>query len=309
MADSQLAECVTCGKGFKPRSGKSGLYCGMPCYRAAQRAGAYKRAERSIRCHKCDRCGAQVVRTKGKRRDGTRSDGIFCGRECYDAHRAEAVAARDRACRKCGHAFRPHTATTMYCSHACRVNAKRPDPVECVNCRCTFTALKWFPNRGRFATISYAKTCSKDCETAWQSNNEDRKQKIGAAFKGDKHPNWQGGKALLNSTSHRGPNWQSQRKKALMRNGYKCVDCDMTDEESKERFGRSLDVDHVVPFHNFGNSKKANRLSNLECRCASCHRLAEAKRVSVQMVLPFAAAERKARHAAREPGAFEKAGL
>jgi hypothetical protein len=43
----------------------------------------------------------------------------------------------------------------------------------------------------------------------------------------------------------------------------------------------------VVPFHNFNSYKKANALSNLQCRCASCHKRAESKRGMVQMVLPM----------------------
>jgi len=111
--------------------------------------------------------------------------------------------------------------------------------------------------------------------------------KIGAAFAGDKHPNWQGGKSILNNTSNRGPNWKKQRERALVRDGRKCVDCGLTEGQCIQVFGRSLDVDHIVPFHNFGSYREANRLSNLACRCASCHRIEEATRSMVQMVLPM----------------------
>jgi hypothetical protein len=135
--------------------------------------------------------------------------------------------------------------------------------------------------------MSNGKTCSRECALAWLRNNEERKLKISLAFTGSNHPNWQGGKSQVNSISHRGPNWQKQRKAALKKCGYKCIDCGMSEAESIDKYGCSLDVDHVVPFHNFGNYKDANKVSNLECRCKSCHRKEEAKRGMVQMVLPL----------------------
>jgi hypothetical protein len=155
-----------------------------------------------------------------------------------------------------------------------------------VNCGCLFTPVKLNTTAGRFVSFNAGKTCSPACQLAWISNNEERKRKISAAFKVDKHPNWQGGKALLNNISNRGPNWNQQRRRAIKRDG-RCRDCGMPDAECLATFGRGLDVDHVVPFHNFADHRKANALSNLECRCASCHRVAEAKRTLVQMVLPL----------------------
>jgi hypothetical protein len=142
-------------------------------------------------------------------------------------------------------------------------------------------------NRIEFISVSGAKTCSKECNLAWISNNEERKKKIGDAFRGPNHPNWQGGKSSLNNVSKRGASWEKIRKKALKRDRHKCVDCGISNDQCIEKFGRGLDVDHVVPFHNFSKFKEANRLSNLQCRCSSCHKRAEAKRKNVQMVLPF----------------------
>jgi len=125
------------------------------------------------------------------------------------------------------------------------------------------------------------------CHNQWIRNNPERKRKIGDAFRGDKHPNWQGGKSLLNNTSSRGPNWQRQREKALKRDCYQCQDCGMTEDQCRSAYGRGLDVDHTAPFHNFSDYRKANALSNLKCLCASCHRKIEATRGMVQMVLPM----------------------
>lgn len=164
---------------------------------------------------------------------------------------------------------------------------KKPPPTNCLNCGCLFSGLKYHKSRGRYSAYGAAKTCSYKCQIDWISNNEERKAKISAAFSGDKHPNWQGGKARINSISRRGTGWQKARRSALKRDGFSCRECGCTNEQSVERFGRGLDVDHVIPFHNFTNSQKANRLSNLVTRCASCHRKDEAKRVGVQMALPL----------------------
>jgi hypothetical protein len=141
------------------------------------------------------------------------------------------------------------------------------------------------------------KTCSPGCASEWSSNNPERKRKISEAFRGHLHPNWQGGKALLNNASNRGPNWSKQRAAAIKRDGA-CVDCGISNEDCIVKYRRSLDVDHVVPFHNFSSYRKANSLSNLQCRCASCHRIAEAKRSMIQMVLPVQDSESR-RHKGR----------
>jgi hypothetical protein len=121
----------------------------------------------------------------------------------------------------------------------------------------------------------------------FHKNNQARKDKISIAFKGEKHPNWQGGKSLWNNVHGRGFNWAEQRTKALKRDGYKCVKCGMTTEQCAQVFGRNLDVDHIVPFHNFHSYKKANALSNLQSVCASCHKIVESRRSMVQMLLPM----------------------
>jgi len=299
MAENQITECTVCGKGFPPRPHKANLYCGMDCYRVAQRSGKYKQpAELSKNAAPCCHCGKVVAREKSKRRSGERSKAIYCTRECYDAARSAVIASRQVNCLECGVACDGWNGR-KYCSHACKVAHKKPAAKKCVNCGCWFSAVKWMPSRGEFAAVSASKTCSKDCETQWRSNNEDRKTKIGDAFRGSNHPNWQGGKSLLSNTSYRGSSWTKQRDKALKRDGYKCLDCGMTDDESRAIYGRSLDVDHVEPFHNFTNSAAANRLSNLETRCKSCHRKAEAKRVAVQSILPFAVIERDERRKIR----------
>lgn len=210
------------------------------------------------------------------------------------------------ACASCGKP--PKVRSYKYCSHACRVADKKPAPCTCKSCSVVFTAIKFVRNRaGHLRVVAYsgAGTCTQKCHNDWIRNNPERKRKIGLAFSQEKHPNWQGGKSALNNVNSRGPNWQKQRLLAINRDGDACVDCGMTGDESAERFGRGLDVDHVIPFHNFSSYRKANQLSNLACRCQSCHRIAEARRSMVQMVLPMQDGEKRS-HKGRARG--EKSG-
>lgn len=175
-----------------------------------------------------------------------------------------------------------------FCSMPCRVAFKKPEPRPCVRCGAVFTPIKRIRRQAGWQMIAHrsGKTCSHDCHIGWNRENPVRKAKISAAMTGAGHPLWQGGKAQLANASKRGPGWAKARRLALGRDK-KCVDCGMTREQSREAYGRDLDVDHVEPFHNFASHKEANRLRNLACRCKSCHRIAEAKRRGVQMLLPF----------------------
>ena len=294
MAEAIIGQCASCGAAFKEVKGKSNRFCSMSCYRDMQRSGAYKRGHGpDFYRAPCAYCGAEVRRHPSTCRDGRTSDKAFCNRGCYDAFRSAAMALRTRQCAGCGCDFIPDVPTRKYCSEACWKHRKKAKPKHCVNCGCWFTPMKFHATAQRLISANSGKTCSRACNLAWISNNEERKRKIGDAFRSVKHPNWQGGKSQLNNISNRGPNWQQQRAAALRRDGHKCVDCSMSDGECREKYGRGLDVDHIVPYHNFGNYRKANALGNLACRCTSCHRIAEAKRSMVQMVLPMQDSEKR----------------
>jgi hypothetical protein len=116
---------------------------------------------------------------------------------------------------------------------------------------------------------------------AWISENEERKQKISIAFTGEKHPNWQGG-VSRGYGSYRGENWKTQRLKALKRDGFKCLECGMNNDEHMEKYGNGLHVNHIHPFHNFTDYRKANVLSNLETLCVS-HHMQKEDRSNIQM--------------------------
>ncbi len=87
---------------------------------------------------------------------------------------------------------------------------------------------------------------------------------FGDYIAGDKNPRWKGG-----TNGYRGPNWETQRQKALERDSYTCQDCGGTEDEISGK----LEVHHIIPFEVYGieNYLEANRLENLITYCTSCH--------------------------------------
>ncbi len=74
-----------------------------------------------------------------------------------------------------------------------------------------------------------------------------------------------------------GPNWSTQRQKALKRDKYKCRNCGASGQS-----GAILHVHHIRPFREYGykrgennNYLHANRVENLATLCPKCHRQAE----------------------------------
>ena len=252
MGQGSQKKCANCGS----QNVKKRKFCSVECYRVAQRSGHYIKPVESHKSAKdCERCG--VVFSGGA--------GRFCSRGCYDLHREE----HRPSCKLCGR--RVALESRIYCSMECRKKDKKAPPIHCRQCGVWFTGLK-SPRRSRAGNITWTtdrqKTvCSAECKSEFFKTNQARKEKISAAFKGERHPNWMGGRSRTNSVNKRGPTWRVQRKKALKRDNYRCVTCGKTEEEN----GRSLDVDHIEPFHNFTTSKEANKLSNLRSLCKACH--------------------------------------
>jgi transposase len=84
---------------------------------------------------------------------------------------------------------------------------------------------------------------------------------------GESNGNWKGG-----YEEYYGPNWESQRKACLVRDGYLCRRCGTT----KEEMDREPDVHHLRPFRTFqGNFELANTLTNLVALCCACHTFCE----------------------------------
>ena len=73
-----------------------------------------------------------------------------------------------------------------------------------------------------------------------------------------------------NDPNDYGPNWQTQRKRARARDGFRCQICGAVEN------GREHDVHHIIPLRRFSSYQRANQLSNLATLCRTCHRRAEA---------------------------------
>lgn len=271
--------CITCEAQFKPKKGKSNNFCSIPCYRVHQRSGAYKSG--SNRKHTCKECGSQVVgKSLSTKRDGTKSNDIFCNRICYDEHRRKIKDNNFKNCAYCDKKLgfkESHNYNTKYCDNTCRLEDKKSKDRNCIHCGVWFSSLKWNTTIKRLVADNARKTCSTECYINNIKENKERKAKISKAFTAEKHPNWQGGLHACRS-GFRGADWKNVRLKAIKRDGFKCVDCGINREDHFEKYGCDFNVNHIKPFFQFGgNTALANKLSNLETLCKSCHTKADWK--------------------------------
>jgi 5-methylcytosine-specific restriction endonuclease McrA len=78
-------------------------------------------------------------------------------------------------------------------------------------------------------------------------------------------------------TAYYGVEWTQIRERVLEQYSHECVSCGMSNEEHKLRGdlfppNGGLHVHHKTPAKDFDDYGGANELSNLEPRCAPCHR-------------------------------------
>lgn len=270
--------CPVCGVVFIDNKHPEKITCSYKCSGIARR---------SLKDSICEQCG-KTFNAGGSPR--------FCSRECYDNFRTESRPI----CEHCGKRV-PRNGTPAarrkrcFCSQECKVLHLKPKPRPCVNCGAIIVPIKFMAATGKFIAHNAGKTCSAKCQNEWIRNNPERKAKISAAFTGNLHPNWQGGKSAFNNTSNRGTGWSTVSEKARKRDKYTCQLCGMTQEEN----GRKLDVHHIVPYHVINHHSKANKMSNLISLCQSCHTKEEHKIKMTQMLLPFAVIAKASRVAAR----------
>lgn len=95
----------------------------------------------------------------------------------------------------------------------------------------------------------------------------------GLYWTGEKNHGWRGGLRLV-----RGSGWGLARRDALKRAGGVCERCGETEQCHLERYGRSLEVHHVIPYR----LSLDNSLSNLRVLCLSCHKIEESEIIFTQ---------------------------
>jgi|TARA_R100000027_G_scaffold67691_1_gene67872 hypothetical protein len=226
--------------------------------------------------HHCHHCGKPTSKTPNvNTRTGLVSDKVFCGRECYDLHRVSIWKSKGFNCKCCGKRVeKARNQNNKFCSMECRSqDAINRSLVECLVCKVKFSAIAWNKRKDgtlRLVRHTSRKVCSPECHHMFYRTDEERKRKIGESERGDKHHNWQGGGTRR---GYRGVEWPRIAERVRKRAGYKCEHCGIPQEEC----GRKLDVNHIEPFHQHRNKTQANRMSNLEALCKSCHMKAEWK--------------------------------
>ena len=66
-----------------------------------------------------------------------------------------------------------------------------------------------------------------------------------------------------------GAEWEAVRQRILVRDGYRCVECGMTREEHRQRFGTDLHVHHIQTLK---AEMGLNFDWNLVTLCEGCHK-------------------------------------
>lgn len=87
---------------------------------------------------------------------------------------------------------------------------------------------------------------------------------------GEKHGRWKGG-----AVNNYGSNWLYVREERLSLDDFECQNCGMTNEESEKKYGRGLEVHHIVPIKEFEEPEDGNYIENLISLCTDCHRKVE----------------------------------
>lgn len=66
--------------------------------------------------------------------------------------------------------------------------------------------------------------------------------------------------------------FEGNREAVIIRDGEKCVLCEMSREEHREKFNRDITVDHIDgQGRSKPQSEKNNSMSNLRTLCLACH--------------------------------------
>lgn len=256
--------CPICGIN-EVKKGKK--FCSMDCYRTHQRSGNYKTGQEAFHIYNCHECGVETRRRPSQKRNGEQSDKVFCGRDCYSKH--HAMKFIDMNCEGCGGLFSQPKRSKLnkFCDIKCR---RKIRVSKCKSCGCEFSAISY---RDKLGVRGYARVvksvCSKSCQSDFYKNNIDRKQKISKAMTGENHPNYIDG--YWSSLHSRGRMWSEIRKQVFRLKGNSCIECGMTKQESLDKWGCDINIDHITPWDSFTDEREANRVENLRPLCKSCH--------------------------------------
>lgn len=226
----------------------------------------------------CTECGddIHIPPSQVEEVDGYEQKNHFCGKECESSFKSREWVGENHPswdggkeqvyCKECGDRYfviPSKKDKTKFCSEKCRRKdwRKEKQKYECASCG--DTVKKMAHNVKGEKT-----TCSSECHAKYMSSIR----------KGENNPAWKGGRF-----EYYGPNWPEQREKKLERDGYKCQECKMTQEEHYQNYNEDLHVHHKVPRRQIIDEEEptieqfelANSLDNLLTVCKSCHRKLE----------------------------------
>ncbi|KKN63584.1 hypothetical protein LCGC14_0500320 [marine sediment metagenome] len=243
--------CVRCGVEYETED-KRQKYCNRACYESARKT--------KKRSKPCEECGAPFIENYPGRR--------FCSKACRLAHGwidRDPTKHSIFVCEWCETQFDHYTyRKRRFCCQHCankfaaiqpKPSARRPESYitkPCDYCSKAYTVHKIFVEKRN------TRFCSNVCRGAQRSID----------IRGSNNPHWTGGTATLIDY---GPNWHSQRRKAVRRDGHACQVCGY-----RSGGDTILDIHHIRKVKDLGGDwESANQLSNLIALCRTCHRLVE----------------------------------
>lgn len=263
----QENHCKGCGHEFTSYAYTKRKYCSEQCYNASRGQGKHE-------VRSCATCGTSFRFLKSQH-DRKYCSGTCAGKAHITHIKKFAPSRYTATCETCGKSFETTAKRTKgrFCSLACQGqwqsvarrgenspsygkkrgrDPRHPPLVElaCVICETAFKVPQCLKDTRR--------CCSRRCKGKLHSRT----------VCGPDHPNWQGGGEL-----YYGPNWNTQRRKAIKRDGHRCIDCGIDRQKLRDELNQGLCVHHIKPFRLFGieRYKEANHLENLATLCPSCH--------------------------------------
>jgi len=202
-----------------------------------------------------------------------------------------------KSCKECGDEFTTYR-DGDFCSQECWQNSHRT-LISCKLCEEEFEVRKSREDRKSF--------CSEECQSRWRKSQT-----------GEDNPAWDGGNEVLecefcsseyeripskaeesrfcslqcladwksensNAELHYGKKWHNISREVRARDNNCCQNCEKTNQEHIESYGRQLPVHHIKPLREFDSTEEANQKSNLVTLCIDCHTSVEADKIKLDI--------------------------
>lgn len=224
-------KCIVCGNEFTPKN-KTNKMCSNTCKFKSQVGKRTKKEKLS-----CGYCGKAINRIPSR----VLSEVVYCSVQCRNKRNLIHIYT----CKNCNREFHGGTSQTKFCSKDCYTQFQIKNTKAKPNCECFICKKIFYVNPKRIRERGEGKYCSKECHSIGMTGLV----KNGVPVK-----------------HYHNQQWNIARKKAMERDGYKCVVCERTDR---------LSVNHMFP-RTWGGT---DDLDNLETLCNSCHPKVDLQRI------------------------------